>query len=228
MMRIVRHTTSTWTAIAFLMSGAWAAAQDEEIPADLTIATGTVDGAYYAIGEIIKLAMERRGKTTVEVKETAGSIENISLLKQGEADFALIQGALHVGLDDLVALANIDDQYAHVIVLADSPIKSFRDFGGMRVTVGPEDGGTSALANLIFNFCSLEPEPEIINLPWAAIESELDSGEIDGAFLIFSLYAPYIDSMLASGKFRLIPIYESEAVSRYIPGVHADFIPGHS
>lgn len=56
----------------------------------------------------------------------------------------------------------------------------------------------------------------------------MDSGKIDAAFLVFGLHARYIDAMLASGEYKLIPIDESLAISNYIPGVFAKRIPNHS
>ncbi|MCH7960518.1 MAG: TAXI family TRAP transporter solute-binding subunit [Candidatus Hydrogenedentes bacterium] len=205
------------------------AQENEEVaPPDLRIATGTPDGAYYAFGVVLKLALERDGKYTVEVVETAGSLENCQRLKDSAADFGLIQGALHTPLEDLVAIANIGIQYTHVVVPVNSTYRTFSDLAGKRIGVGPEDSGASALAKLVLNFCNYSPAPEIVHTSWIEVESALREGDIDAAFLVFSLYARYIEAMLATGEFRLLPIRESEALARYIPGARSDTIPPYS
>lgn len=218
-----------WVALLIASTVVIAQENEEEAkPPDLRIATGTPGGAYYTFGEVLKLVLERDGKYTVEVVETAGSIENCQQLNEGVADFGLIQGALQAPLEDLVAIANIDDQYVHIVVPTHSTFRTFSDLAGKRIWVGPEDSGASALANLVLNFCNYSPAPEIVHSPWTELPAAFKESKVDAAFLVFSLYAPYLDSMLATGEFRLIPIRESEALARYIPGVLSDTIPSYS
>jgi len=62
-------------------------------PKHIVIATGMKEGAYYAYGKAYSDIFAREG-VTLEVKSTAGSVENIRLLEaeSGSVDIAFLQG----------------------------------------------------------------------------------------------------------------------------------------
>lgn len=194
----------------------------------VAIATGDEEGAYHRIGHAISDVMTTQGHTSLKVIASNGSLDNIRLVREGGADFALIQGALDADLSGLLGIAKIDRQYAHVVVPTSSPIRSFGDFKGKRLGVGPEGGGTSLLCRRLVDFCRFDTPPELVVAEWEDTVELLSSGEMDGAFLVFGLFAPVVDRLLASGEFRLVPIHEAEAMARYFPGIHAESIPKQS
>src|SRR5437879_3038822 len=59
----------------------------------LTIAAGSVDGVYYPIaGAMSRITSDARAlDVRATVQSSAGSVENVRLIRSGEADFALLQ-----------------------------------------------------------------------------------------------------------------------------------------
>src|SRR5678815_1091004 len=60
-------------------------------PHALVLATGSAAGAYQAYGERFRDELARSG-ITLELRPTAGSVENLALLAAGEVDVAFVQG----------------------------------------------------------------------------------------------------------------------------------------
>ena len=195
---------------------------------DARIATGAATGAYHRIGQALADSLAGRGGMELEVVETQGSLDNLRRLRQREADFALMQGALQADSTGLTALANIDYEYVHVIVLNDSPLESFRDLAGKRLLIGPEGSGNSSLGRFILDFYAFEPPVEAALEGWESLDDRLRAGAVDAALMVFSLHAPFMETLLASGEFRILPIIEFQAAARYIPGVEAGHIPPYT
>ena len=79
-------------------------------PRHLVMATGATDGAYYRFGLKYREVLERHG-VELELRTTAGSVENLELLRDPESgvDVALIQGGVGskdspAGLNGLASL----------------------------------------------------------------------------------------------------------------------------
>lgn len=60
-------------------------------PADLTFCTGGVGGAYEALGQGIGNDIAKKIGTRLEVLNTGGSVENASMLKDGDCVMAIMQ-----------------------------------------------------------------------------------------------------------------------------------------
>src|SRR5918992_3109466 len=60
-------------------------------PKVIRIATGAKNGAYYAFAQEYARLLASDG-ISLEVVSTAGSVENLDLLKKGEVSVALVQG----------------------------------------------------------------------------------------------------------------------------------------
>ncbi len=117
----------------------------------LRLATAGREGHYYRLGSLIRDELEDGYGYSVALLPSRGSLENIELIQNGEADFALIQGALQVEMAGLTAVANMGPQYVHIVVPADSPIREFRDLAGKKVNLGPSKSGFAALGGLILD-----------------------------------------------------------------------------
>jgi TRAP-type uncharacterized transport system substrate-binding protein len=66
---------------------------DPAPPDHIVIGTGSTEGSYYAFGKAYSEILAR-DKVTLEVRSTAGSVENIGLLEadSGGVDVALLHG----------------------------------------------------------------------------------------------------------------------------------------
>ena len=207
--------------------------------APLVLATAAEGGAYYALGNHLRLQLDASQSYRMDVRATRGSIENLALLQDGTADLALIQGGLVAergdisgdwasflgNTDKLVALANLGKEYVHVVVPADSRIQTFRDLAGKRLGVGPSGGGADALAQKMMRFFSFGEPTELIPDHNSDLAEAFLDGDIDAAFTVYGLFSPAMEKLLSTGWYRLIPIPEAQAVSRYLPGSYAEVFP---
>lgn len=193
--------------------------------APLVLATGAKDGAYYAIGDVLRQHLDAYRSYKLELQPTGGSLENLTLLHEGQADLALIQGGLTTDRTDVVSLANLGRQYVHLAVPADSSIESFRDLAGKRVGVGPAGGGSEALAEQVLDFFNFSEDTTLVRDHNPNLREAFLDGEIDAVFQVYALFAPSMERLLGEGWYRLVPVADAEAVSRYLPGVFAEVLP---
>src|SRR5437016_4971849 len=116
-------------------------------PKVVRIATGGQDGAYYAFAQKYARLLARDG-ITLEVVPTAGSIENLDLLKTGAVSLALVQGgsAADADADQLESLGGLFLEPVWVFNRKPTRIKHLSDLKGKRVAVGAAGSGTHLLA----------------------------------------------------------------------------------
>lgn len=160
----------------------------------LTIATGGMQGLYYALGTALAEAWrDRLGLTTTPtVLPTDGSVANLELLVSGAADLAFSQvdaAADRLALlgDDPrapVALARIYDELVHVVVRAAAPITSIDDLRGTRVSVGAPDSGVLLVAQRLLEVAGLDLQRDLdaVQLGIDESVSALVDDEIDAFF----------------------------------------------
>ena len=114
---------------------------------NVTIATGSREGAYFGFGERYRQFLATHG-VSLNVRESAGTLENVALLRDrgSGVDIAFVQGG--VASDDgtsLLALASLYYEPLWLFSQADSPIQRIPDLRGKRFAVGQEGSGTRAL-----------------------------------------------------------------------------------
>src|SRR5215471_8781410 len=93
-------------------------------PKAIRIATGGKDGAYYAFGQSYARLLARDG-ITLEVVSTAGSVENLDLLRKGDVSIALVQGGSSTDADkeQLQSLGSLFLEPVWVFYRKQAPIK---------------------------------------------------------------------------------------------------------
>lgn len=162
----------------------------------LSIATGGTGGVYYPIGgglaEIINKHVTGYS-ATAEV--TGASVENMGLIAQGEADFALAladtveQAYKGTGrfdgkqISDTRAVASVYANVVQIVTRADSGIASLADLKGKRVSVGAPGSGTEVNAQTLLaangiSFDDLNAQ----RLNFNETADALKNGDIDAGF----------------------------------------------
>ncbi|MES2712381.1 MAG: TAXI family TRAP transporter solute-binding subunit [Pseudomonadota bacterium] len=140
--------------------GGTAAAQ---APLNLSLATATPGGGFPAYGDAFAAAIGATDPTIViSPRNTAGSLENVTLLAEGRVDLALVAGetataALTRGAGITVAAA----MYATpglFGVLPTSPARSIADLRGKRVAWGARGSNFVVLARQVMTGLGLDIE----------------------------------------------------------------------
>jgi TRAP transporter TAXI family solute receptor len=188
---------------------------DPAPPREFAIATGSEEGAYFHSGTAYSDVLERDG-ITVEVKATAGSVENLSQLAAGQADVALIQGGTEslADSDNLVALGSVMSEPLWIFHRPDIDLSRLTDLRGLRLAAGREGSGTLAVIrhlledNGILNDVALNPASGT-----AALDV-LRSGDIDAVAIVAAPTAPIVGTFLTSQDIRPMSFRRAEACTR--------------
>jgi len=174
---------------------------DPAPPRRLVMASGSEAGAYYAFGQRYREILARDG-IELEVRATAGSLENIALLEasQGGADVAFVQGGTgyHARTDDLVSLASLYFEPLWLFGRAGIEIRAPSDLAGKRLWIGPEGSGTRAIALLLLRDNGLtEDDVTVSTLSEEDAVAALALGDLDVLFLVASPTSPRVQQALS-------------------------------
>src|SRR5258707_3104882 len=131
-------------------------------------------------------------------------------------------------LKNLRAIAGLYPEDVHVVVRADSAIRSLRDLKGKRVALGEPESGTLTDARIVIEAAGLsecEMKPEYLRLSEAA--DGLVQGRIDAVFLVRCYPVPAIADISSAVPTRLVPIPRevAERLSRKFSFFGTDVVP---
>ncbi|MDB4731149.1 TAXI family TRAP transporter solute-binding subunit, partial [Akkermansiaceae bacterium] len=117
----------------------------ETLPKTIRIATAQDGGLYHEFGEALQKSLEERTGRKVELIQTEGSVENAKLLREGEADVAIVQGGSS-SFDDLSVIAPLYPEVVHILARSNLSLDSVADLKSHRVVFGPSGSGMRASA----------------------------------------------------------------------------------
>jgi uncharacterized protein len=194
---------------------------DPAPPKTIRFGAGAPGGAYHAYAERYQRLLEEQG-VTVELVDTAGSIDNLRLLEDDFIDVALVQGGL-TGVSEekqLRSLGGLFEEPFWVFVRDGVPATDFGDLKTTRMSIGPEGSGTRALANTLQSaYGEGWANSARLALSIREAEAALQAGEIDAAAFAASPDAPYIQALLQAEGLRLLPFERAEAIARRTDGL---------
>ncbi|MHC4845609.1 MAG: TAXI family TRAP transporter solute-binding subunit [Planctomycetota bacterium] len=183
------------------------------VPDTITLATGSETGAYHAFGQRYREALEPYG-IEVELRATAGSLENVELLASGEVDIAFVQGGTvpphH--LENVEGIASLYYEplwvFVHAggrmeklgdLVGAGPGIEQFGDLAGKRVQIGGEGSGTRAVALELLEANGVNEEnSELLGMPTGEAIDALLAGEIDAVCLVAGAGSGSVQRLMAA------------------------------
>ncbi len=185
-------------------------------PDRVRIASGGLQGAYYRYAQAYARELAKEG-ITLEVVQTAGSVENIRLLRQGKVDIALVQGGIP---DDtpgsaLYSLGSLYYEPLWWFARRDLTLEDLRALRGLSVGTGGEGSGTRALVlRLLVENGIDESNTGLVAVSSREAAQRLRRGELDAAFFVTSPASPLIRELLRAPEVRLISFRRAEAYAR--------------
>ena len=188
-------------------------------PKVVRIATGANNGAYYTFAQEYARLLASDG-ITLEVVPTAGSVENLELLKSGEVSLALIQGgsATRDDKERLQSLGSLFLEPVWIFVRRQSAVKRFLELKGNRVSVGIAGSGTHLLATQLLSAAGItETNTQLIREETTQAIDSLSNGKIDAAFFVASPEAPIIRKLFAAPAVELLNFDRAAAYGRRFP-----------
>ncbi|MCU1680736.1 MAG: C4-dicarboxylate transporter substrate-binding protein [Amycolatopsis sp.] len=203
------------TLVLVAVSGLLGACGPDFSGLHLRIAAGNNGGVYYQLAQPLSSAWAAQlGIERPEVEQTRGSPDNLNRLQSGMADVAF--SAADVAADTaatprtpkLRALARIYDDYLHVVVRADSPIKSMATMRGHKVSIGATDSGVAVIAKKLFAASDLSAPGAVTiwNLGLDDSLRALASGDIDAVIWSGGLPTTSISLENQHTKLKLVDI----------------------
>ncbi|WP_084772657.1 TAXI family TRAP transporter solute-binding subunit [Nonomuraea candida] len=178
----------------------------------LRLATGPAGAVYRRIGGSLAEHISRRVPgATVSTVPSGASTDNIRMLRTG---------SVHLGLTSLDALITADgsapgglsavcrlyDSHLHLVVMAGSPIRKFRDLAGRRVSLGARDSGTEFTSLRVLELGRVDADGRYLSQAESA--AALRDGAIDAMFSLTGVPTPAITELAQRHPVRLIPLDE--------------------
>ncbi|GAV20045.1 hypothetical protein MMIC_P1006 [Mariprofundus micogutta] len=199
---------------------------DPAPPSELTFSAGSKQGAYYAHALAYRDYLKQRG-ITVNILESAGSLENVERLKSAGADVAFVQSGIADPEDvELMSLGSMYYEPLWVFVRANSPFKSLNALKGASVAVGAEGSGTRVLSLQLLKENGVDASNSSL-LPESGSDAiaSLLTGRVDAVFLVASARAETVYQLNRNAKVRLLDFDRADAYTRRIPTLSALTLP---
>lgn len=201
---------------------------DPAPPSGIVLATGEDGGAYQSFGKQYADILARNG-ISVELKTTAGSVENLELLASDSGvDLAFVQSGLAQGnaAPGVMALGSLYFEPLWLFVRDEFQLKHLSDLAGARITVGTEGSGTRAvgLSLLAANGVN-SSNTRLLDLPHADAVEALANAEVDVAFVIASPDSEVVRRMIEQPGVHLHDFDRGGAYARLYPFLSPVLLP---
>lgn len=205
---------------AFLVAifGFWIAFQfvQPAPPNRIVMSTGRKDGAYYLFAQQYRDILARSG-ITLEIRTSAGSLENVERVDKGEVDIAFVQGGTYPSKyrQHLVSLGSVYYEPLWVFYRSPTQVSQIIGLNGKRIAVGEEGSGTRAVAELLLKENGIRRSPTVLSsLGGRDASNALLKREVDAAFFIASPRSPTVQGLLTASQMKLMDFRRAEAYTR--------------
>jgi TRAP transporter TAXI family solute receptor len=187
-------------------------------PRKIIIGTGDPSGAYYAFAQRYREILAREG-VTLEIRSTAGSVENIKLLeaKEGGVDIAFVQGGIGdpTAQPDLESLCSLYFEPLWVFYHRGLQIKRLSDLRGKKIAVGPEESGVNSIATKLLAANGINAKTAtLLPLGGEKAMEALGGKRAEAAFFVVSPQSSLIQSLFSQKGLNLFSFERGEAYQR--------------
>ena len=186
---------------------------------EIVLAGGPPGGAYAEVAQAVA-ARARAQDKPLATESSDGSVANVRMLVNGQAQFALVQNDIAsaallgrgrfsgAAQPSLRALASLFPEPVHLVASARSGIRRVEDLRGKRVGIGAEESGTRLNALAILASAGIAVEALAVANPDAlpAASAALEAGEIDALFATIHAPASELSRLAARVPLTWIPI----------------------
>ncbi|MFZ7101979.1 MAG: TAXI family TRAP transporter solute-binding subunit [Peptococcaceae bacterium] len=201
-------------------------AQPQEV--FIKVATGNTGGTYYPVGVALGQLFSKLPGVTSSAMSTGGSVDNIGLLRSGEAQVAMMMATVgnwaFFGEDqfkdkqysDLRAITSLWPNLNHIVVLKE--IESFADLKGQKFVVGAARSGTETDSYAILSSMGLyyreedgdkkNLEPVWVN--YAEAVEAMKNRQVAGG--LFNTFPPgsSVSDLMATGDVHILSLTDEQ------------------
>lgn len=184
----------------------------------VVIATGGKQGAYYRFAQIYAELLKGEG-IDLEIRETAGTVENLELLADEKSDVSLAFVQTGIAqpnkIDSLRALGSVYREPLWIFHRGSEAADRLTQFKGLRIAIGAEGSGTRSIALQLLHANGIdEKEATLHDIGGNDAAEALEKNEIDVAFMVAGLDARYVQRLIRSSDIRLVELNQIEAYVR--------------
>ena len=192
----------------------------------LVLASGGKTGEYYAFSQAFaEVVAQNHPSIQIDVIETNGSAENMTLLSQAEAQLALVQSDTPVERP-VRAVARLFPEMFHLMVRKDANIQTVADLRNKQVALMPKGSVSYALFWPLSKHYGLQPDDLSPRpLPPDKAHQVLLNGEVDALFKVITLGNLSVKSVLQDSSIELLAIDQVDALRLSLPYLEAQAIP---
>ncbi len=214
----MKHLKTAALAATIAVSGAAAHAQDE---ANYVLATASTGGTYYPVGvalaTLVKVKLQPKQKIGMSAISSAGSGENVRLIREGEAQFGIMQGLYgyyaasgtgpleEVGpQENLRSVTMLWQNVEHFLVSADAAetgtMADIVALKGEGMAMGRQNSGTiGSNATILSGFgIDIETDYELVFGGYGPSAEALQNGQVKGAGIPAGIPVGAISQLMAS------------------------------
>jgi TRAP transporter TAXI family solute receptor len=185
---------------------------------ELHLGAATLGGAYFPIGQgIANLVTQHADQLTMVPIVTRGALENPRLVSTGDVEVGMTNADLaYFGYQgqapyeselNILAAGALHPSMLHLVIRADSDLRSMTDLRGRRVALGPAGGTTVAFARLLFDAHDMTFDDIVPSfLSYSDGFSQLGDGNVDAAFALAGMPAAAVLQTRATQELRFISI----------------------
>lgn len=186
-------------------------------PSKLILAAGSPGGAYLGFAKEYQTLLAE-DDISLEILETSGSMENLSLLANGKVDAALMQSGIADAREhpDFIGLGSLYFEPLWVFTRQGFTFVRISQIYDKKVVIGSEGSGTRkvVLQLLKDNGIDVGNLNEVKLTGMAAVEA-LQQGALDVLFLVSAASSPMVKSLLDSDHLSLINFARADAYARH-------------
>ncbi len=187
-------------------------------PRTIVIATGHADGAYYLYARRYQEILARNG-IELQIRTTAGSIENLALLQDdgSNVSLAFVQGGSSTAADPgkLTSLGSLYYEPLWIFYRGAPILTRLTELQNRRIAIGEHGSGTHAIASMLLadNFIDAGSD-NIQAIGGDDAAQALLQGQVDVMFMVASPQAPLLQQLLHRDDVRLLSLARTAAYTR--------------
>jgi TRAP-type uncharacterized transport system substrate-binding protein len=189
-------------------------------PDTITITSGPIGSTLHNTAEKYRKILARHG-VTLTVLPSQGSLENLHRLidPSFRVDIGFLQGGITAGanIDNLVSLGSVFYEPVRVFYSGAGSVDRLSQFGGRRLTIGPEGSGTRFLALALLKANGIEPggPTTLLDLDAEDAAEALLEGTVDAVLLTGDSAAPpLMRKLLRAPGIQLMDFPQADAYTR--------------
>ncbi len=192
-------------------------------PHHFTIAAGAAGSGYDNSARQYARILAGHG-VALEVRNSAGAVENLELLRDGASGVQAALAAFGVtqprDADTVYSLGGIYDAEIFILYRNADPIAQFSQLRGKRLSIGmPGTALRSLILEVLKATGALEAPTHLVDLDSTEAVDALIAGEIDVAMFPSQLDGNLLQRALGAPGVRLMNVAQAEAIAKSVPGL---------